>query len=186
MKYILLLILCLFFSHVTAETHLDIHKYGWDTPEKHSAYRQDLLARQNILQNYNLQKQNSSDNLLRSALIPGWGQYRAKRFTKGQIIMISQIASLTATYMIYLESMDYYDKYKKSNYIGDIERYYDKAQSKYDQYQSMVVLSAMIWAINMIDSVFTTGKYNNEIWLKLYYDKTRSLSLTPNGLSLKF
>lgn len=161
-------------------------KYGWNTPEKLFSYRQDLQKRQDMLQIYEMKKQNVVTNLVKSSVIPGWGQYAAHRFTKGQIVLVAEVSILVGSYLSYLDAMDNFDKYKKANYIGDINKYYKKAQDQYEQSQYLLGAGLVLWLFNIYDSVISTEAYNNDTWRTLYEDESKSISLEINGISLNF
>ncbi|MCF7793967.1 MAG: hypothetical protein K9N09_09280 [Candidatus Cloacimonetes bacterium] len=164
----------------------DPQKYGWDTPEKLFTYREDLVRRQKLLQLYDLKKQEVATNMLRSSLIPGWGQYSAHRYTKGQIIFISELCILAGSYLYYREAMDNFDKYKEANYIGDINKYYKKAQDNYDNSQYLLGAGLVLWLLNIYDSIGSTEAFNNDTWFTLYENETNRISLEMNGVSFKF
>ncbi len=175
------------FSQVTSDDDFSHpHKYGWDSPEKLFSYRQDLQKRQKLLQLFSMKKQHISENLVRSAIIPGWGQYTAQRYTKGQIIFVSEIAILAGSYFVYREAMDNFDKYKKANYIGNIEKFYNRAQTRYEQSQMLLGAGILLWLFNIYDSIGSTEAFNADTWNTLYQDKTKMISVDFNGISFKF
>jgi len=90
MKKIILLFLIIFVGTLCAEKFdikkfSDPNKYGWDTYEKFLSAREDLQKRNNLLQIYETQKQKPIKNVIKSAIVPGWGHFSAKHYWKGQI-----------------------------------------------------------------------------------------------------
>jgi hypothetical protein len=139
-----------------------------------------------LLQIYNLKKQDVKTNMLRSCLLPGWGQYSAQRYTRGQIIFVSELCLLAGSILYYNEAMGNFDKYKNANYIGDIRKYYQKAQKNYESSQLFLGAGLFLWLLNIYDSIGTTEAFNNDTWNTLYKDENHRISLELNGVSIKF
>jgi len=189
-KLILFSIILIFNSQLlfSSEKNSSAHpyKYGWDTPKKLFAFREDLSKRQKLLQIYNQKKQDIKTNLLRSSLLPGWGQYSAQRYTKGQIIFVSELCLLAGSYLYYNEAMDNFDKYKKATYIGDIRAFYNKAQKNYENSQLLLGAGLLLWLVNIYDSINSTEAYNIDTWNTLYMNENHRISLEVNGVSIEF
>ncbi|HPR18692.1 MAG TPA: hypothetical protein PLD62_10655 [Candidatus Cloacimonadota bacterium] len=185
-KFSLILLLFLLPVLLFCEEFSNPQKYGWTSPEKLFSQREDLGKRQKLLQIYNLEKQDISTNLVRSTLIPGWGQYSAHRYTKGQIFVVSEVILFGGSFLYYRDAMDDFDKYKTANYIGDMHKFYDRSQKKYQNAQILLFSGLALWIYNIYDSIATTEAYNNEVWEKLREENHKTISLDLQGISLRF
>ncbi len=192
MKKIILLILIIFVRTLSAEEFdikkfSDPNKYGWDTYEKFLSAREDLQKRNNLLQIYETQNQKPISNVIKSAIVPGWGHFSAKHYWKGQFLLGLEIILLGTSYLYYDQAMDIYDKYEKATYIGDIEKYYSDAKSPYNMSQVFLGLGIIVWAYNIYDTIIVTEKYNDALWEKIIFEnQDTSISISPTGLSMRF
>lgn len=182
-----LLAICLNISGQFNEEFLNKNKYGWDTAEKYYSVRAEKLARQKLLQIYDLKKQHIMDNALKSTVLPGWGQLSAQSYTKGQILIGSEIFLLGAFIYYNDKYLTEYDNYKKADYIVDIEKHYDKASEYYATSRSVIGLGIAVWLFGIIDSYFTTSNYNQEVWDSLYKEHQRKkIILSFSGITYRF
>ncbi len=165
----------------------DPGKYGWNTYEEFLSAREDLQKRNNLLQIFETQKQKPLTNVIKSAILPGWGHFSAKHYLKGQVLMGLEIVLLGTSYLYYDKAMDIYEKYEKSTYIGDINKYYSDAKTPYNISQVFLGLGIFVWAYNIYDTIVVTEKYNNSLWEKILYEhQNTSISVSPIGLSMRF
>lgn len=186
---ILLIILSagLFAQKFDVEKFTDPKKYGWDDFTKQRLAREDLETRKEILKLYNDRKQNYSTNIMKSAILPGWGQMSAGKTMRGEIFLGAEILLAGAGLYYYDKAMNYYDKYKKATYIGDIKKYYEDAKAPYTISQVVLVAGVVIWAINIFDTISVTAENNSGLWDRTvhdYYD--RKLTITPVGFVYRF
>jgi hypothetical protein len=166
---------------------LDNTKYGWATREKYLNYRTDKTARQKLLQIYDLKKQKITDNMLKSAIAPGWGQMSAGQFTKGQIILGTELVIIGSYIYFYDQYKTQYDEYEKANYIVDIEDYYKKANEYHTASRAVLGIGIAVWIYNLYDTVITTNSYNQDLWTSLYQDYQRQkITLSPLGFNIRF
>jgi len=166
---------------------LDKNKYGWIDKGNYSKTRVDKLARQKLLQIYDLKQQNILDNVIKSAVAPGWGQMSAGQYTKGQILMGAEIILFGSFIYLNDKYQSNYNSYKKANYITDINHFYDKANEHYATSRAILGLGIGIWLYNLYDAVITTSEYNQDVWNSLYKDyRRKKIVLSPIGLSLRF
>jgi len=165
----------------------DPHKYGWNTRKKHLESRENLLKRQKLLQVYELNKQKISSNVIKSIIAPGWGHFSAKRYTKGQVLLGIEIILMGSSLYYYDRAMEDYDKYKNSDYIEDINNYYEDTKMPFIFSQAFFTLGLVIWAYTVYDSAVVTRDYNAELWESIIkeYNK-KKLIITPTGFSLRF
>ncbi|MFO7660813.1 MAG: hypothetical protein R6V77_07865 [Candidatus Cloacimonadaceae bacterium] len=199
MSYPLLqrILLCLFllfvFVKLSAQGSFDIDaftdpaKYGWTQWEDRINYRYDLTERQKLLQLYEMDAQSISGNILKSAVFPGWGQFNARSYTKGQVILAVEIAMLGSAYFFYDRAMDNYEKYQNSTQIDDMNAYYHDALVPYQYSLVFMTFATVVWAYNIFDVVQTTERYNADVWqktLRNYYNAP--VQITPTGFQIRF
>ncbi|MCD4820069.1 MAG: hypothetical protein K8S23_15405 [Candidatus Cloacimonetes bacterium] len=165
----------------------NINKYGWDNPEIHLEARENLFSRQKLLQIYQLNKKKPYTNVIKSAIMPGWGHFSAKNYIKGQILLATEIALFGTSLYYYDQASEYYDKYKKATNITDINNYYEKTRSPLRLSREFLSFGILIWIYTIYDTLIVTESYNRELWENLiieYHDK--KLKVTPTGISLRF
>jgi len=190
-KYIIFIILLaainLNASDQFSDDFLNKDKYGWSNFDKYVKAREIKFAKQELLQMYDLEKQNTINNILKSTVAPGWGQFSTKRYLKGQLLVGAEIA-LIGSFLYYNDKyLTNYDEYKKANYIGDIEKFYDKANKYHLTSRTFLALGITVWLYNIFDAAISTNNYNQDIWDSLYNDYERGkIILSPNGISLRF
>lgn len=192
-KFVFCLILLLSVFNLAAQGTFDIdaftnpQKYGWTNWEDRLNYRQDLFERQKLLQIYEIDAQSISGNVLKSSVFPGWGQFNAKNYTKGQVFLAIEIALLGASYFFYDKSQDNFEKYKNATQIDQMNAYYHDALVPYQYSLVFLTFATVVWAYNIFDVVQTTERYNADVWektLKTYYNAP--VQLTPEGLEIRF
>ncbi len=192
-RIIFLLILLLSLSNLLAQGSFDINaftdpqKYGWMSWEDRIQYRQDLYERQKLLQIYEIDAQSISGNVLKSAVFPGWGQFNARNYTKGQVFLAIEITLLGASYFFYDKAQDNYEKYKNATQIDQMNAYYHDALVPYQYSLVFLTFATVVWAYNVFDVVQTTERYNAEVWektIKTYYDAP--LRINPDGIEIRF
>jgi len=177
----------LFAQKFDVEKFTDPNKYGWEDFDMQRLAREDLDTRKQILELYNDRKQNYSTNIMKSAILPGWGQMAAGRTLRGELFLGAEIILAGTGYYYYDKAMNYYDKYKKATYVGDIKRYYEDAKGPYTISQVMLVAGVVIWAINIFDTISVTAENNSGLWersVKDYYEQ--KLTITPLGFTYRF
>jgi len=192
-SHVSLLILFLLFSIFLNAQNFDIEKfsdptkYGWQNPQQQQEARQDLLERQKLLQIYEMNKFTYHDKIVKSALIPGWAHFNAKKYAKGQVLLGLEVGLFVSSFYFYDQSMNYYDKYKSADYIGDITDYYEKTKTPWRYSQAFLGLGLLVWVYNIYDSFLVVDEYNTELWQKIYIDyHNKKLSVTPTGITYRF
>lgn len=162
-------------------------KYGWNNTEKQRLARGDLLQRQKLLQIYELKKQNPTQNMLKSIIAPGWGHFSAKRYTKGQTLLTSELILMGAAFYYYNIAMDNYTKYKNATYILDIKTYYEDAKRPYQFSAAFFSLGTVLWIYTIFDSASVTRSYNDDLWLSVIKKyRKKKITVTPAGITLRF
>jgi len=162
-------------------------KYGWESPEDFKAARSNLLERQKLLDRYENNKQTIRKNLIKSAIVPGWGHFSCQKYTKGTIILSLELVVMGIGIYYYDRAMTYYDKYKKADYIVEINQYYNDAKTPYLYSQGFFVLGMLVWLYSMYDTVNVTDQYNQELWEKIFFNyKKDGLQVGINGITVRF
>jgi len=109
-----------------------------------------------------------AEQIVRSIVFPGWGQYDAGRYTRGTIMMGSAIVTLAAiggTTLQYNRFVDSYEQaqrwYLTSAYIGDAREYYTEMTDRWrdadqmHQYRSILIgVAAGLWIWSALDMAF--------------------------------
>lgn len=175
------------FSEFDIEKFVDPQKYGWDSLEKYYSDRKNIEERKKLLQIYEFKKLSVPKNILKSVIAPGWGHFTAKRYTKGQILLGLEVILIGSGIYYYDKAMENYDKYKKADYIGDIEKYYTDANTPFQYSKILLGFGVVVWLYTIYDTVQVTEEYNNEIWDNIYMEYyKKNLIITPTGFTLRF
>jgi hypothetical protein len=162
-------------------------KYGWTNPELRSFAREDLFNRQKLLQIYNLNKQSSTKNVVKSLVFPGWGHFSARRYTKGQVLLGMEIILLGSSLYYYDQSREYYDKYKQATNIVEMNNYYEDTKIPLRLSQSFLTLGILVWLYTIYDTPKVTDDYNKDLWDKLIFEfHEKKLEVTLQGVTLRF
>lgn len=192
-KFTLISLLLVLLSLLSAQTGFDITafsdttKYGWADYPARKTWRDDLEQRQQLLQLYEMDAQTVPANMLKSAIIPGWGQFSAKQPVKGEVILGLEILSLGTSLFFYDKAMNYYRKYQTSTQVTEMEEMYKKAQSPFQYSMIFAGLGMVIWAYNLYDVVASTDNYNTAVWDGIMRKYSKSpVQLTPDGVQVNF
>jgi len=173
----------LFSQNFDIKQFSDPTKYGWENYAEMQTFRNELQRQQQLLPTFKKQKKSVNINAMKAALLPGWGHFATERYTQGNVILGIEIILLGTSYIYYDKAMNQYDKYKESNYIGDIEYYYDEANGPYKTAQVFLGLAAGVWLYNIYDAIIETNKFNTEIWQNIINNR---VAITPTGISVRF
>lgn len=174
-------------SEFDLEAFSDSTKYGWQDYQDRGSYRQDLITRQNMLQLYELEALPVRENFLKSAVVPGWGQFSTKHSTKATVILSMELVAVMGSIYFYDKAITNHRLYQSATQIDEINHYYGEAQTPY-QYSLMTLgLGAVVWAYNLYDVIISTNEYNAELWQDIVKRRSTSpLQITPAGLELRF
>ena len=192
-SYILFLLLLVISGGLFAQLRFDIEafsdttKYGWADYAARADYRSELYNRQQLLHIYELESQPLTANILKSALVPGWGQFSTNAPVKAEIIIGAEVLALGTAFLFYDRSMNYYRKYQNASQVGEIEDNYKKARTA-NQYATLTAgLGLIVWIYNMYDVIVSTEEYNATIWQRIMErHRDSALQLTPEGVELRF
>jgi len=190
-KYLVLIILLL--STLLLAEEFDIEefsnpaKYNWENMKDRFEAREDLVSRQKLLQIYEMNKQQIISNMIKSAFAPGWGHYSSQDYTKGHVLMASEIVLFGTSYYFYNRAMDNYHNYEDSHYIGDIKQLYLDANSNYKYSQLFFSLGTVIWIYTIYDSIGATQEYNQNLWNDLSKKlHSQRVLITPTSITVRF
>nr|MDK2850455.1 hypothetical protein [Candidatus Cloacimonadota bacterium] len=165
----------------------DTTKYDWKDYRDRLSFREDLNFRQNKLQIYEMESLTIRENILKSAVIPGWGQFAASYNTKATIILSMELISVVGSIYYYDQAQRNYDKYKAATQIDEINHWWGKTQTPYHYSMLLLGLAGVIWGYNIYDVVMSTNEYNAELWEEILSRPVKTgLQITPSGLELRF
>ena len=191
-KPLLMLLFLLSFSLCLAkpfdiQAFSDTTKYNWQDYQDRAEYREDLLLRQNRLQLYELESVGFNANILKSLVMPGWGQFSTKNNTKATLILSLELVSAIGAVYFHNQAKNNYDKYYAANQIDDINDYWGKAEKPHHYSLMLMGLGSLIWAYNLYDVVISTNEYNARLWDEIIQRGSSSpLQITPNGVEFRF
>lgn len=178
---------------IFAEEVFDINKfantskYGWMNYDERMEFRQDLFDRQKLLQIYEMKSQSITGNMIKSAIVPGWGHFSVHSYTKGQVFLGMEIVLLGSSIFLYDKAMEKYKKYKDAHQIDAIESNYDDALGPYQYSLAILSLYGLVWVYNIFDASKATEEYNSSVWDKAVKEASHgNVSLTPTGIEVKF
>ncbi len=158
-------------------------KYGWANEQMRLAARDSLFIKNLHLDKYNQLRQNPLNNVMKTAIAPGWGHFSVGSNTKGQVFLASQIALLSTGIYFHQKSMIEYRKYKKATQIDEMNQYYDSAITPYRQANLLFGLFFAVWCYTIYDVVLETNSYNADVWEDIVNNR---LKVTPSGVSIEF
>ncbi len=191
-RYFVLVLMLLFAAWLSAQNFdiqafSDSTKYGWKDYRDRNSYLQDLEHRQSLLQIYELEAQPLNANIVKSSLIPGWGQFSTKANTKGTVILGTELVLIGTSLYFMDRSMGYYRLYQKATQVEDIEEYYKDAQVPYQYSFILMGFAGIVWIYNVFDVIQSTQAYNANLWQKIMQRSSNSpVQITPNGVEVRF
>ncbi len=165
----------------------DSTKYGWEDWRDRNTYRMDLIDRQELLQIYEMESSQIGTSILKSAIIPGYGQISSKAWTKGTIFLGAELLSMGVSLYFYDRSNYYYGKYMEATQIDDIQHYFAAAQTPRYYSWMFMALGAVVWGYNIYDVILTTDSYNAQVWQEIMERHgKKTISMGPEGIQLRF
>ncbi len=163
------------------------NKYGWENSDQQLKARENRTNKQQLLQIYNLKNQDIPSNMIKSAIVPGWGHFIAGKPTTGTVLLGTEIILMGTSIYFYDKAMDNYDKYKGSNYIADIKQFYNDANSPYTYSQILFSLGVTVWLYSIYDTISVTDEYNKDLWQTIILEyQTKKIQITPTSITLRF
>lgn len=164
----------------------DSTKYGWKDYRDRFEYREDLNFRRDKLQLYELESVPLSSNIMKSAVIPGWGQFSTNHSTKATVILSAELISVIGSLYFYNLAKTNYDRYQSATQIDDINDYWGKAETPYHYSLLLAGLAGIVWVYNMYDVVMSTNEYNARLWEDIMQRNNSPLKIGPSGVELRF
>jgi len=165
----------------------DTTRYGWSNYLDRNAYREDLNNRQSLLQIYELEAQPLNANIIKSALIPGWGQFSTKANSKATIILGSELLLVGSSLYFMDRALRSYRLYETATQIEEIESNYKDAQVPYQYSLILMGFAGVVWTYNIFDVIQSTQTYNANLWQEVMERRRNSpVQLTPNGVEVRF
>ncbi|PKN72534.1 MAG: hypothetical protein CVU50_06655 [Candidatus Cloacimonetes bacterium HGW-Cloacimonetes-3] len=165
----------------------DSTKYGWLNYLERATYREQLNARQNLLQIYELEAHPLNANIIKSSLIPGWGQFASEASTKGTLILSTELVLIGTSVYFWDRAMTNYRLYKNATQTEEIQKYYKEAQSPHQYSQIMLGFAGIVWLYNIFDAIQTTQQYNTNLWREIQErGNNNPVQITPGGVEVRF
>ncbi|MCX5782625.1 MAG: DUF5683 domain-containing protein [Elusimicrobia bacterium] len=100
-------------------------------------------------------KRTQKNALVRSILLPGWGQFYKGSNTKGYIISAGAFLSASLAYYYLSESDKAYEKYRKISLIDDDS--YSDYQNKSNKFNIAVLSLTLFWLYGIVDTYFISS-----------------------------
>ncbi len=169
------------------EKFTDPQKYGWEDFEERNHAKMDLQERQRLLQLYRMNRLTTAGNLAKSAIVPGWGHFSAKSYTKGQIFLGLEVVLFGSALYFYDQAMENYDKYKNADQVDEMNQSYNDALEPYRYSQAFLGLGILVWIYTLYDTINVTDEYNSNLWSDIIREYNRqNVIITPTGISVRF
>lgn len=93
-----------------------------------------------------------SDALFRSALFPGMGQFYNRQPAKGYAFAAAEASLLGGALAFHLAGNSERSKYRKAKTSSDAAYYYQRASSRYQTRNWLLVGAGAVWAVNIVDA----------------------------------
>lgn len=99
---------------------------------------------------FELNHHSPGSSLVRSLVIPGWGQHFNRQKAKGSVFFLTTLGSLYASAHLYNQSVSSYHEYQAGG-VKDSSRYEDY---KDQRTQSLLYggVAAILWVVGMVDA----------------------------------
>ncbi|MFA7057439.1 MAG: hypothetical protein WC155_07775 [Candidatus Cloacimonadales bacterium] len=161
-------------------------KYGWESFEQRTEFRNDHIERQQLLQLYEVKVRSIPGTMAKSAIFPGWGHYTIESYNKGHAFLSGSVVVLGAGLYFYSRSQDYYKQYKNATQIDIINSNYDKAEQNHTTSLIFAATYAILWGFCLFDTAESTENYNANLWDNIVNKRFENISLSPNGIEVRF
>ncbi|GAB4336140.1 MAG: hypothetical protein OHK0038_14290 [Flammeovirgaceae bacterium] len=95
----------------------------------------------------------------RSAIFPGWGDYRVRATKKNYWAIGATSYALIGSGLYFRYSANQnYDKYKTANSLSDADNYFDKAKQQQRTYNALLAAGAAIWITDIVGVILKGAK----------------------------
>ncbi|MFH1714712.1 MAG: hypothetical protein ABH857_00735 [Elusimicrobiota bacterium] len=137
-------------------------------------------AQADMPKDYYLLKKSATSAVVRSLIIPGWGQSFLDKKDKGLILMIAAGAGLASALYFKLKSDTFYNDYENKG-LRDDELYDDYIDYTNYMYYSLA-FTAIVWLFGVLDAYSTGKKIENSRKKKKYamYNKKDAFMVAYN------
>jgi hypothetical protein len=117
--------------------------------------------------------------LIRSLILPGWGQLAEKRYAEGVLFLAAEVFCLYEVLSFNHKGNTYYKKYQESETTPDTVRFRELTV-KYDRKRNAYILAAAgVWALNLVDTYFIVkNKKNPKIVLNIQSGQDQKMALS--------
>ena len=109
---------------------------------------------------------------LRSAVVPGWGQFHKKKTAKGVILLTAEVAAVTGIFFCETKRSDNMRMSQETTNMTLIKEYRKRADTREMQRNVLIGAAAGIYLYNVLDAALAKGK-----------PKYRHVSVAPAVLS---
>ena len=104
--------------------------------------------------------------LLRSTIIPGWGQYYKGRTTKAWVFALSEVVMLSTSFYTDYKTDEMYDKSMNTSSQYKRDWYYDK-HLDYQKFRNIsIAVASAGWIFNIVDSLISVPILGQKIETK--------------------
>lgn len=136
--------------------------------------------------------------MVRSAIIPGWGQYHSRNYFRGGLVQIGIVSSVVGAYLAHQSFSTHYDNYllTASNEPDDaftVLESYDAANQKYKLQMFFIYSGIGFWVYSIIDSYVSSNFYNAKSQIQSIKEDAQQIEklglqvgITPSRMYLGF
>lgn len=127
-----------------------------------------------ILCSFILCEQNSKEAMLKSLIIPGWGQFHNQQKIKGTIFFILSFFLGINSWTTYNDANKLFKEHEKYAKKGkekekDAVKYFEEYSDKYDTFQTLLGITCVVWLYNIVDANLNTkNKEIKKVKLDIY------------------
>ena len=136
--------------------------------------------------------------MVRSAIIPGWGQYHSRNYFRGGLVQLGIVSSVVGAYLAHQSFSTHYDNYvlTASNEPDDsftVLESYDAANQKYKLQMFFIYSGIGFWVYSIIDSYVSSNFYNANSQIQSIKEDAQQIEklglqvgITPSRMYLGF
>jgi hypothetical protein len=118
-----------------------------------------------------------SPSLMKSLVLPGWGQIAEKRYVEGIVFLSAEIFCLTEVLTHNHQGNYYYRKYQAADNAEDASKFRDLTE-RYDKKRNICILAAAaVWALNLLDVYFVVKSKSSRLQLNIEGGKSNHMAL---------
>jgi hypothetical protein len=116
-------------------------------------------------------------SLMKSLVLPGWGQIFEKRYFEGIFFLSAEIFCLAEILTYNHKGNYYYKKYQSADNSADVGRFRDLTE-QYDKKRNIFILvAAGVWALNLLDVYFIVKSKSSQLQLNIEGGKRSHMAL---------